>query len=295
MSSSDSIAINRAYLDSMVLEGRIIGAVHPDAGWTLFGKSFQTPVMTAALSHLSKVHPGGVPELARGAALAGAAAQIGMGGIDELKEAAAGNCGVIKVIKPNKDEKEIFSRIEAAEEAGALAIGMDLEHAVNTDDDLDSVVAGYPMELKSVSQIAAYVKASKLPFFVKGALSVSDALRARDLGVAGLILSHHNGLLRWAVPPVQVLPEIRKAVGSDLVLIIDGGIADGADAYKALALGADAVSVGKPLMGPLGESGAEGVAATINRITAELKGYMARTGVKDLKHMDPSVIHFRKA
>ena len=167
---------------------------------------------------------------------------------------------------------------------------MDLEHAVNTDDDKDSVVVDQQMELKSIEQIRELVQFTHLPFIVKGALSVQDAVRCRDLGVKGLILSHHNSLLKWAVPPVAVLSGIRKAVGSDLILIVDGGIEDGTDAYKALALGADAVSVGRPLMGPLGEKGAEGVQQVIEQMTDGLKAMMVRTGVADLKHMDPTVI-----
>ncbi len=287
----NSIQIARTYMDRLVIEGRIVGSVHPDSSFALFGKQFATPVMTGALSHLNHLHADGVAEMAAGARLAGACAQIGMGGIDELRKAVSMGDGVIKIVKPYKDEREIFSRLEAAEEAGALAVGMDLEHAVNTDDDEDSVVAGLPMELKSMEQVRSYVRHTKLPFVVKGALSASDALRCRDLGVSGLILSHHNGILRWAVPPVMVLPEIRRAIGRDLVLIVDGGIEDGADAYKALALGADAVSVGKPLMAPLGEKGAEGVADVLSRMTRELKAFMVRTAVKDLNHFDPSVIH----
>ena len=119
---------------------------------------------------------------------------------------------------------------------------------------------------------------------------MQDALRCRDLGAAGLVLSHHNGLTRFAVPPVMVLPEIRKAIGKDLLLIADGGIESGVDAFKALARGADAVTMGKALMGPLKEKGAEGVAEALRKTTAQLQAMMIRTGTKNLKHMDPSVI-----
>ena len=82
-----------------------------------------------------------------------------------------------------------------------------------------------------------------------------------------MILSHHNSLMRWAVPPVMLLKDIRQAVGSQLTVIADGGIQDGFDAFKALALGADAVSVGRPLMGPLEEGGPEAMADTIRAMT----------------------------
>jgi len=146
------------------------------------------------------------------------------------------------------------------------------------------------MKQPTLAELEKYIRHTKLPFFIKGALSVQDALRCRDLGAAGLILSHHNGLTRFAVPPVMVLPEIRKAVGKDLLLIADGGIESGVDAFKALARGADAVTMGKALMGPLKENGADGVAETLRKATAQLQAMMIRTGTKNLKHMDPSVI-----
>ena len=167
---------------------------------------------------------------------------------------------------------------------------MDVEHAVDVRDDADSTVAGYPMKLPTKEELKRYIGSTKLPFVIKGALSARDALTARDLGCAGIILSHHNALMRWAVPPVMVLPEVRAAVGDSLAVIADGGIADGFDAFKALALGADAVSVGRPLMDPLYAFGPEGVTKTILDMTAELRAMMVRTGSKDLKGIDPKVI-----
>ena len=96
--------------------------------------------------------------------------------------------------------------------------------------------------------------------------------------------------MRWATPPAMLLPDIRKAVGPDFVLIADGGIQDGFDAFKALALGADAVTVGRPLMAPLKEKGAAGVRDVLETMTLQLQVMMYRTASKDLKHIDPSVI-----
>ena len=150
---------------------------------------------------------------------------------------------------------------------------------------------GEAMKLPTLDELRAYIRSTKLPFVIKGALSVQDALRCADLGAAGIILSHHNSLMRWAVPPVALLPEIRAALeDSSFTLIADGGFADGFDAFKALALGADAVSVGKALMGPYDEKGAEGVADTIREITGELKAMLVRTGSPDPAHIDPDVI-----
>ncbi len=281
----DSVQIARMYMDSLLVESRIVGAVRPDTAFRFLGETFETPIMTAALSHLDLV------SMAEGAKQAGACVSIGMGGNEELGAVLSTGAKAMKIIKPYADEREILSRIEYAEANGAAAVGMDVEHAVNVDDAEDSVVVGLQMKQPTLAELEKYIRASKLPFFIKGALSVKDAIRCRDLGAAGVILSHHNGLMRYAVPPVMILPEIRKAVGHDLILIADGGMETGFDAFKALARGADAVTMGKALMAPLRENGAEGVREALRKATGQLQAMMIRTGTKDLKHMDPSVIH----
>nr|AHF25413.1 FMN-dependent alpha-hydroxy acid dehydrogenase [uncultured bacterium Contig11] len=287
MLRGDSIAINRRYLDHLLVESRIVGAVHPSTQTTLFGHPFETPITTGALSHLKS----GMEAFAQGAREAGAACFIGMGSCEELERVLRTGAKVIKIIKPYADPEEIFSRIRCAEENGAIAVGMDVEHAVNVRDDRDSLVVGQQMKLPTLEELRGYIRATKLPFVIKGALSVRDALTCAEIGCAGIVLSHHNGLMRWAVPPVMLIPEIRRAVGNGLAVISDGGIADGYDAYKALALGADAVSVGKPLMQPLEEGGAAAMARVIREMTDELKAMMVRTGIPDPAHMDPGVIH----
>ena len=286
-SKADSIQIARQYLDSLVVEGRIIGAQHPTSRVTVLGMDFDTPIMTGALSHLKR----GMAGLAEGANMAGALCSVGMGDNDALGEVLATGAKVIKVVKPYAEQEEILSRIRFAEEHGAVGVGMDVEHAVNTDDDADSIVVGRQMKLPTLQELKAYVGSTKLPFFIKGALSVQDAVRAKELGCAGVILSHHNGLMRWATPPYMLLPDIRKAVGDDFLLIADGGIQDGFDAFKALALGADLVCVGRALMPAYDEQGPEGVAQVIGAMTNQLKAMMVRTGSPDPRHIDPSVIH----
>ena len=281
----DSVQIARMYMDSLLVESRIVGAERPDTTFRFLGETFETPIMTAALSHLDLV------SMAEGAKQAGAFVSIGMGGNEELGAVLATGAKVMKVIKPYADEKEVISRLEYAEANGAVAVGMDVEHAVNVDDAEDSIVAGIPMKHLTPAELERYIRHTKLPFFIKGALSAQDALRCRDLGAAGLILSHHNGLMRYAVPPVMILPEIRGAVGRDLILLADGGMESGFDAFKALARGADAVTMGKALMDPLKKNGTEGVREALHKATGQLRAMMIRTGTKDLKHMDPSVIH----
>ena len=287
---SNPDVITRDYFDSLLLETRYIDSDIPSTRMTLFGEEFDTPIMTAALSHLHNPADG-MAVYAKGAALAGAAHWVGMGSDEELEGILATGARSIKIIKPHADNREVFRKIENAVSAGCFAVGMDTDHAFNSDGGYDDVF-GLPMRPKSASELAEFVQAARVPFIVKGVLSPRDAEKCVKAGCAGLVVSHHHGMVQYSVPPLMVLPEIVSAVGGEIPVFVDCGIISGMDAYKCLALGAKAVSVGRHLM-PLLKDGADAVAARISEMTAELAGIMARTGVKSLDEMDPTVIHRR--
>ena len=101
------------------------------------------------------------------------------------------------------------------------------------------------MHTKTASQLKEYVAASKCPFIVKGVLSAQDAEKCVEAGVSGIVVSHHHGIMPYAVPPLMILPEIVKVTKHRIPVFVDCGIESGADVFKALALGADAVCVGR--------------------------------------------------
>lgn len=289
--SSNPDVITRDYFDSLLLETRYVDAVIPSTEFTLFGETFQTPIMTAALSHLDNTAPDGMVTYARGAAFAGAVHWVGMGPDEELERIVATGARTIKIIKPHADNREVLRKIEHAVKAGCFAVGMDIDHAFNGEGGYDSVF-GLPMKAKSTEELAEFVHAAGVPFIVKGVLSPHDAERCADAGCAGIVVSHHHGMMQYSVPPLMVLQDIISATGGSMPVFVDCGIESGKDAYKCLALGAKAVSVGRHLM-PLLKQGPEFVAQRINEMTAELAGVMARTGVSSLDSMDPTVIHKR--
>lgn len=288
--AGDANRITRAYFDSLLLEMRHIGAVVPDTSVTVYGHTFKTPVMTAALSHLDRhCHPGGMAELARGAADAGAVMWTGMGSEDELERITATGAKTVKIIKPHADNELIFRKIAHAEACGCIAVGMDIDHAFNSRGEFDTVL-GLPMAGKTLEDIERFAKATRLPFIIKGVLSVRDALLCRQAGVRGIVVSHHHGILDYAVPPLMLLPEIADAVGGTMPVFLDCGVSSGLDVFKALALGAAAVSVGRALMGPLSEGGADAAARCIREMTAQLAGAMARTAATTAAQIDRSVL-----
>ena len=281
----NSDRITREYLDSLLLEMRHIDNKKPDA----FFKLFQTPIMMAALSHLNNVHEDGMVEMAKGAKMAGAVNWAGMGDMEELERITATGAKTIKIIKPYEDNDMIFERIEHAEKCGVLAVGIDVDHVFNGAGEYDNVL-GYSMRPKTMEEIRTFAESTKLPFVIKGVLSERDAYKCLQAGVRGIVVSHHHGIMDYAVPPLMVLPSICKVIGGQIPVFVDCMIMSGMDAFKALALGATAVSAGRVIMGPLGEKGAEGVCEAVNRMTAELKGTMARCGYADVAHIDASVI-----
>lgn len=289
--SANPDKITRAYFDSLLLETRYIDSVLPSTKMTLFGETFDTPVMTAALSHLHHTAENGMAIYGKGAALSNAVHWVGMGEDEELEQVLATGAKSIKIIKPHADNAEVFRKIEHAVSHGCFAIGMDTDHAFNANGGYDDVF-GLPMKPKSTEELAEFAAAAGVPFIVKGVLSPRDAEKCAKAGCAGLVVSHHHGMVQYSVPPLMVLQDIISAVGKDMEVFIDCGIVSGMDAYKCLALGAKAVSVGRHLM-PFIKQGAEAVSQRINEMTAELAGIMARTGIESLDKMDPTVIHRR--
>lgn len=290
MNASDSNEITRKYFDSMVVETRYINSDLPSTDTNLFGRTFSTPIMTAALSHLYDVCPDGMTEFARGAKKAGAACFMGMGEDEDVEKMTATGADVIKIIKPHENNDVVFHKIEHAIANGVMAVGMDIDHSYTGDGHYDNVY-GLPMKPKSLEEIKSFVEASSVPFVVKGVLSVQDALLSIEAGAKAIIVSHHHGIMPYSVPPLMVLPEILKATSGKITVLVDCGFESGMDVFKALALGADGVCIGRNLMNAL-KGGSDAMAARINEMNNELRSIMARTGSRSVKDIDPSVIHY---
>lgn len=288
--SVSSDVITRAYLDSLLVEVRHLDAVKPSTALELYGKTFATPVMTAALSHLHNTCENGMAKMAQGAQAAGAVTWSGMGAKEELEGMIATGAQVIKIIKPYADRESIRDKIRHAEEHGALAVGIDIDHAFDRRHGYD-VIEDMPMYPMTQQEIAQLVKETSLPFVIKGVLSRQDARKCLDAGVQGMVISHHNGRLDCSVPPLMILPEILEETQGKVPLFVDCSLQSGLDVFKALALGATACSVGRPLMGRLKEKGAAGVCEGIEEITRDLAYTMAMTCSPDLKNIDRSIVH----
>lgn len=144
--------------------------------------------------------------------------------------------------------------------------------------------------------VAWLVETAKLPVLIKGILHPGDAQLAQSSGCAGIIVSNHGGrVLDTVIPTAWVLSEIRQAVGDSIHILVDGGIRRGTDILKAIALGADAIMIGKPAAMALGAKGPEGVAHIIRLLWDELKLAMVLTGCLNLKNLPSDLVHINQS
>lgn len=292
--ADDANLINRAYLDRLMLEMRVIDSVEPDLRTTILGSTFTSPIMMPAFSHLNKVGENGrmpMQEYADAAKNLGLMNWIGMEPNEEFEAIMATGAKTGRIIKPFLDHEKILCEIRVAEEAGAIAVGIDIDHIAGADGKYD-VVDGIPLGPVTLEDLKSYVASTELPFVAKGVLSVQDALKCKEAGVRAIFISHHHGRIPYGIPPLMVLPEIKKALaGSGIEIYVDCSMDTGYDAYKALALGADAVSVGRGILSPLLKEGTKGVENKVRRMNEELSELMIYTGVQDTRSFDPTVIH----
>ena len=292
--AADANMHNRRYLDELLVEMRVIDALEPDLTLQLFGKTFASPIMMPAFSHLNKVGITGrtpMQEYAAAAEEMNLVNWVGMEPDEEYASIAAEGASTVRIIKPFMDHDEIFRQIAFAKEHNALAVGVDIDHVFGKNGKYD-VVDGIPLGPVTLEDLHSYVQAAgDTPFIAKGVLSVLDARKCEDAGCAGIFVSHHHGRLPFGIPPAVILQEIRRAMPqTPMKIFADCSIETGYDAFKALALGADAVSVGRGILPGLLKEGKDGVIKKVKRMNEELSEMMGYTGIQNMSQMDSSVI-----
>jgi len=130
-----------------------------------------------------------------------------------------------------------------------------------------------------------------LPMILKGIVRADDALRALELGVEGIWVSNHGGRqLDTSIASLDALPEIVEAVAGRAAIILDGGVRRGTDVLKAIAMGADAVAVGRPQLWGLAADGSEGVRRVLEMLRDELSLAMALAGCRSIAEITPDLL-----
>lgn len=295
--AEDANIHNRNYLDSILVEMRVIDSIEPDLSIEIFGKKYSSPIMMPAFSHLNKVGQDGkkpMVEYAKAARDMNLLNWVGMEPDDEYEEISRVGADTIRIIKPFADHQIILDQIDFAKKTGAVAVGVDIDHVPGTNGKYD-IVDGYPMGPVMEEDLKKYVEYAGIPFIAKGVLSVQDAIKARNAGCKAIVVSHHHGRIPFGIPPIMVLPDIVEALKeSGVTIFCDCSMDTGYDAYKALALGAHAVSVGRGILGPLLSNGRDGVVSKVEKMNEELSEMMMYTGIKDTNSFDDSILYLYK-
>ena len=195
----------------------------------------------------------------------------------------------VPFVKP-WDGDEMNEKTDRALAGSAMVMGSDLDAAGL----VTLRLMGRPVSPKTVPELRAWadrIHAAGKKFVVKGVMSVKDALAAVEAGIDGIVVSNHGGRVLDHTPgTAEVLPAIAGAVKGKIAIMVDSGVRDGFDILKMLALGADAVSIGRPFAIAAIGGGAAGVAAYVDQCKAELVQAMVLTGCPDIASVSAAVL-----
>jgi 4-hydroxymandelate oxidase len=282
-----------------------------DTSCELLGTALRTPVLAGPTAAHGLAHRDGEAATARGVAAAGSLTVVSTRASRRLEEIPAGPWWFQAYVL--RDRGVTRALVQRAAAAGAQAVVLtgdtpylgtrsgagltDLapdplvnlaQHVAAGDDGGRAVEQDPSVGPEAVAELAA---ASGLPVLVKGVLRADDALACLDAGAAGLVVSNHGGRqLDRAVATARALPEVAEAVAGRVPVLVDGGVRSGLDVLCALALGADGVLLGRPVLWALAADGAAGVQACLEALTAELAAAMGLAGARTVAEVTADLV-----
>ena len=273
----------------------------PTTGLTLFGREFGLPVFTAPIGALPMHYSDAYDDFAYNDILIPSAVENGSmsftgDGVDPeiMKRAVAamnkvGGVGV-PTIKPWNVEA-VMEKLDILNENNIFAAAMDIDGA-----GLPFLKAMNPNAgSKTVAELREIISYAKMPFIIKGIMTARGAEKAVEAGAKGIVVSNHGGrVLGQTRATADVLPEIAKAVKGQCVIMVDGGIRSGVDVFKALALGADAVLIGRPFVPAVYGGEAEGAKLLFEKYKAELIDTMTMCGAQKLSDICADMVYQEK-
>ena len=324
-----TLRANRDAFDSVRLWPRLLRDVrHGHVAGSLLGQTLAHPIMLAPLAYQTLAHPQGEIEVARAAAATDSClilSTLSGRSIEETMPHAGKECWFQLYFQPER--LATLDLVRRAEAAGCQVLVVTLDTAIKLPS-LGALRRGFSMSPQVVAaNLVAYqapaqaavergksrvfqgimagapgiddltwlLGQTRLPVVVKGVLHPEDALMLKAMGIAGQVVSNHGGRsLDGAPASLSVLPAIRAAVGPDYPLLLDSGIRSGTDVFRALALGANAVLVGRLQVYALAVAGALGVAHMLRLLREELEVCMAQAGCATLADIGPQMIYRNK-
>jgi len=299
--TGDSFKRNYSTLKNVKLKLKTVHNVkNPNTKFNILGKEVDLPLMVAPITG-SSYNMGGflseeeyVNAAILGSSNSNTIGMIGDGadlkfyeyGINAIKKV---NGNGIAIIKPRENE-DIINRIKIAEEAGCTAVGIDIDGAGL----VTMALHNQPVGPKSVDELKELISSTNLPFIVKGIMDEEEAQLAYEAGASAIVVSNHGGrILDDTLGVAEVLPKIAENLKGKITILADGNVRQGSDIFKYIALGADAVLVGRPIIWGAYGNYENGVEAVINKFKNELTQTMILTGTQDIKSInDKKIVNF---
>lgn len=268
-----------------------------DTSVELFGRTFKYPFFAGPVGAMT-LHYGEkyddlaynnllVDACAKGGIVAftgdGTNAKVMEGATAAIK--AAGGLG-IPTVKPWNLET-IREKMELVKASGSFAVAMDIDGAGLPF--LKNLTP--PAGSKTVDELREVAEMAGVPFIIKGIMTRRAALKAKDAGAAAIVVSNHGGRVLDQCPATaEVLEDIVEAVGGRMKILVDGGLRSGVDVFKALAMGADGVLLGRPFVTAVYGGAAEGVQCYIDKIGGELEDTMRMCGANTISDITRDMI-----
>lgn len=269
----------------------------PDTSVELFGRKLTTPAFVAPIGSFILIGDKADSQVAEGAGRAGTmlfASHAAKPSVQEWAEATS--APLVFMAYLNRGREDTLRCVRLAESLGYAAVGatMDTVQPVKIGDQVPLSTKdgrprrGHPASPKDIEWLK---RETSLPVVVKGIMGAEDARIAVDAGADALVVSNHGGrILDFNRAAIEVLPEVAGAVGQRVPVLLDSGIRSGGDIVKALALGAKAVLVGRPICWGVGAAGVPGVERVIRILTDEIKRVLILTGVSAVSEVTRSIL-----
>ena len=297
---------NRLALDSVAFRPRVLRDVSKiELTRELFGKTLRIPVVLAPVGSLESFDPGGGATVTKATTEFGVPmflSSVSKPGIEETAEAAPGGFRVYQLYVRG-DQAFVDEHLGRAVAAGYNALCITVDTAIYSRRERDistrfakpwrrGVVGMDYQAALNWSHVKHIKETYKLPLILKGIATAEDAVIACDHGVDAVYVSNHGGRqLDHGRGTLDVLPEVVAAVKGRAAVIVDGGFSRGTDIMKAIALGADAVAIGRLYLYGLAAAGQAGVVRVLELLETELRVSMGLLGVDSFAKLDKSYLH----
>ena len=297
---------NRHALDRLAFRPRVLNDVTGlDVSGTLFGRKLRIPVVLAPIGSLQDLHPDGGAGAARAAAEFGTISMLSSvckPGLEKVAEAAPGENRIFQLYVRGGDAWiDDFATRAIAGEYTAFCMTVDLDHYGRRERDIAkghlstsrrTMASGEDFQKSlNLDHVKRFKDAHAIPLILKGIATAEDAGRAVELGVDGIYVSNHGGRqLDHGRGGIDVLPEVVDAVGGKAQIIVDGGFMRGTDVVKAMALGADAVGIGRLQAFGAAAAGQAGMVRVLELLETEISICLGLLGVTGFDALDKSYL-----